>query len=148
VRRCFPIVLVLLACSALFASDRLALRHVTLDLPGAPAKVIPEDLDGDGRTDLLVVLAYAEIEEIGEDRFEGLVQISTVIPAVFDRREVRAYLATDDGEYRHAGSLELPPSVLSLEGGLPGAAAVAVTDEGLSVLRFAPGAERASLRLD
>ena len=30
--------------------ERLGLRHVALDLPGPPSKVIPRDLDGDGRS--------------------------------------------------------------------------------------------------
>jgi hypothetical protein len=50
---------VLLACSVAHASraDRLERRHVTLDLPGPPSKVLATDLDRDGRTDLLVVVA-------------------------------------------------------------------------------------------
>ena len=129
--------------------ERLALRHVSLDLPGPPSKVIPYDLDGDGRMDLAVVVAYTEIEEIGEDRIENMVQISTVIPAVFDRREVHAYLGTESGEYVSAGApLELPPSTLHMEPGPPGAGIIALTDEGLSRLRFEAGGEGPSLQLE
>ena len=86
----------LLLCGplSLAARENLEFRHVTLDLPGPPAKLIPVELDGDGRTDLIAVVAYSEIEQIGEDRIEDLIQISRVIPTLFDRREARAYLAT------------------------------------------------------
>ena len=123
---------------ALAAKSRpLSLRHVTLDLPGPPSKVMPADLDGDGRIDLLVVVAYTEIEEIGEDRIENLIQITTVIPAVFDRREVRAYLATPSGGFEPAGEpLELPRSVLHMEPGPDGAGILALTDTGVARLVF------------
>ncbi len=75
----------------------LELRLVPLLLPGMPAMIIPTDVDGDGRQDLLMVLAYTEVESIGIDRVEEMVQITTVIPALFDRREVRVYLAQPDG---------------------------------------------------
>lgn len=127
----------LLAGAGLVAGERLALHHVSLDLPGPPAKVIPLDLDRDGREDLVVVVAYTEIEEIGGVRVENLIQVATVIPALFDRREIRAYLATADGGYRPAGPpLPLPVDVLHLEPGPPGLPLVALTDRGLSELRF------------
>ena len=83
--------------------ERLALRHVELDLPGPPSKVIPHDLNRDGELDLVVVVAYTEFDEIGEDRIENMIQFSTVIPAVFDRREIRAWLADGQGGYRRPG---------------------------------------------
>lgn len=117
--------------------ERLALRHVALDLPGPPSKVIPWDLDGDGRLDLTVVVAYTEIDEVTEERVEEMIEVITVIPAAFDRREVRAYLAGGDGTYRLAGpAMELSPSVLHLEAGPAGVGIVALTDEGLSRLRL------------
>jgi len=123
-------------------SERLALRRVAIDLPGPPSKVIPRDLNGDGRLDLVVVVAYTEIEQISEERVEDLIQITTVIPAAFDRREVWAYLATDDGGYEPAGApTELPTSVLHLEPGPEGLGIVALTDDGLSSLRYEPAAD-------
>lgn len=120
--------------------ERLGLRRVAVDLPGPPSKVIPRDLDGDGRLDLVVVVAYTEIGQISEERVEDLVQITTVIPAAFDRREIWAYLATDEGGYEPAGPpTELPSSVLHLEAG-PGEI-VALTDDGVSSLRYEPTAE-------
>jgi hypothetical protein len=132
-------VALLVAVSASHAARResLALRHVTLDLPGPPAKVIPADLDGDGRMDLVVVVVYTEIEEIGEDRIENMIQISRVIPYLYDRREARAYLATADGGYELAGEpVVLPSSTLHMEPGPAGAGVIALTDEGISTLRF------------
>src|SRR4029079_17256525 len=91
----------------------LPLRHVTLDLPSAPAEIVPADLDGDGRKDLVIVMARTEWGEIGTDRIEGLVQISEVVPALFDKREAIAFLARADGTYARLGApLELPPPVL------------------------------------
>jgi hypothetical protein len=134
--------------------QELEFRHVVLELPGPPAKVVSTDLDDDGRRDLVVVMAYTEIEETGEDRVENLVQVTQVIPTVFERRELRAYLAAAGGGYVSAGPpLDLPFSVLHLEAGPPEVGVVALTDRGLSRLRFdpAPQAERAGepvLRLD
>ena len=68
------------APGAFGARERLDLRHVILDLPGPPSKIIPIDLDRDGRRDLVIVVAYTEIEELGEDHVENLIQISRVIP--------------------------------------------------------------------
>lgn len=123
------------------ARERVELRHASLDLPGPPARVLPTDLDGDGRMDLVVVVAYTEIEQISEDRVEDMVQITRVIPTLFDRRQARAYLATDSGEYELAGQpLELPISVLHMEVGPPQLGLVALTDEGFSRVSFDPGA--------
>ena len=118
-------------------SRPLALRHQALDLPGPPAKVMAADLDGDSRMDLVIVVAYTEVEEIGESRIEDLVQVTTVIPALFDRREVRLYLGTESGKYVPAGEpLPLPRSVLHMEPGPPGTGIVALTDQGLASLVF------------
>jgi hypothetical protein len=134
-------------------SQELALHLVRLDLPGPPAAVVATDLDADGRHDLLVVVAYTEIEEIGFDRIEGMVQIATVIPAVFDRREARAYLQREDGTYLQAGEpLPLPPSVISIDSGPTGLPAIALTDDGVSEVRYvalpAPHLELAPLIAD
>ena len=136
------------APGAFGARERLDLRHVILDLPGPPSKIIPVDLDRDGRRDLVVVVAYTEIEELGEDHLENLIQISRVIPTLFDRREARAYLATTSGEYELAGApLPLPPSVLHLEAGPPSLGLVALTDDGLAWMRFEPDADGPVFRL-
>jgi FG-GAP-like repeat len=124
----------------------LALSRVSLALPGAPAVVIPADLDGDGRGDLVVVVATTGWEDIGVeeraqmDAVEGLVEVLTVVPALLDRRQVRFYRGVAGGGFALAGEpLELPPSVLSLAAGPPGLPVVALTDEGLSALRLGEG---------
>lgn len=121
--------------------ERLSLRHEVLDLPGPPSKVIPSDLDGDGRQDLLVVLAYSLIEDQGVYSVEEMVQITTVIPLLLDRRELRAYRATADGHYVLAAKVDLPSSILHLEAGPPEMGVLALTDEGVARLRFDLAAE-------
>jgi hypothetical protein len=122
-----------------------ALRNLSLSLPGAPAAVVSADVDGDGRRDLAVVVAYNQWDEIAitesstMDDVEGLVEVMTIVPAVMDRREVRVYRGRPDGSYEPPRSLALPLSVLSLEAGPPGTPVVALTDEGASVLRLDAG---------
>lgn len=117
--------------------ERLALRLVQFELPGTPAALILADLDGDARSDLLAVVAYSDIQSIGEDRIEGMVQLTTVIPALVDRRELRAWLQQADGSWVSAGAaMPLPRSVLALAAGPPGAPAYALTDDGVSALRY------------
>jgi hypothetical protein len=127
----------------------LGLRPLSLDLPGAPAAVIPADINGDGRTDLVVAVAYNQwtqieiTESTTMDDVEGLVEVLTIVPSLLDRREARVYLSRPDGTYALAGAVPLPLSVLSLEAGPPGTPVLALTDEGVSVLRVdASGAPR------
>ncbi|MFL6262780.1 MAG: FG-GAP repeat domain-containing protein [Thermoanaerobaculia bacterium] len=121
-------------------------RSLSLDLPGAPAAVIPADLDGDGRKDLVIVVASNQWDEVAitesstMDDVQGLADVMTIVPAVIDRRELRVYRALPGGAYAPPLSLALPLSVLSLEAGPPGTPVVALTDEGASVLRIdSPG---------
>jgi hypothetical protein len=131
----------------------LSFREQSLELPGAPAALVPADLDGDRIRDLAVVVVYTHWDQIGiEERTEmdqvaGLVEVLTIVPVLLDRREVRAYLGRPEGGFVAAGEpLELPLSVLSLEPGPPGVPALALTDAGASVLRF--DAAAGGLRLD
>ena len=126
----------------------LTLRRVVLDLPGPPAVVVAADLDRDGRKDLLVVTAYTRWGSITTDRVEEAVEITEVVPALFDTREARAFLAQPSGGYRPAGPpLSLPTSVLSAEAGPDTHPVVALTDEGLAEIRLGglPGQETLSL---
>src|SRR3954463_10393445 len=128
-----------------------SLRSLSLDLPGAPAAVIPADVDGDGRQDLVIVVASNQWDEVAitesstMDNVQGLVDVLTIVPAVIDRREGRVYRALPGGSYAPPLSLALPLSVLSLEAGPPGTPVIALTDEGAGVLRLDPPG---SLRLE
>ncbi len=126
----------------------LTLRRAFLDLPGPPAVIVAADLDRDGRRDLLVVVAYTRWGSISTDRVEDAIAVTEVVPALFDVREARAFLAVPGGGYRPAGGpLSLPASVLSAEAGPEGHPVVAVTDEGLAELRLdrTDGAESLTL---
>lgn len=124
------------------ARQPLQLHHVSLHLPGSPAALVPADLNGDGRLDLAVVLAYTDVESIGEDRIEDMVQISTVIPALLERRELRVFLRTGAAALEPAGPpLLLPQDVLALERAPDGHGLLALTDAGVSRLDWAPDTE-------
>lgn len=141
------VLLALLPAAPAFSAGRplpTSLRTLSLDLPGAPAAVVSADLDGDGRRDLVVVVAYNQWDEIAitesstMDNVKGLVDVMTIVPAVMDRREARVYRARADGSYAPPLSLALPLSVLSLEAGPPETPVVALTDAGASILRLDP----------
>lgn len=129
--------------------EKLALRAESVDLPGAPSSVVAADVNGDGLRDLAVVLAFTGWGEIGVqesvkmDDIEGLVEVLNVIPALVDRRELRLFLGRPGGGFSPASqALPLEPYVLSLEEGPPGTPVLALTDDGISVLRLR-GAELA-----
>jgi hypothetical protein len=137
----------LLSATPAFAAGHPSLstpRLVSLDLPGAPAAVIAADVDGDGRPDLVVVVATNQWDEVAitesstMDDVKGLVDVMTIVPAVIDHREVRFYRALPTGAYAPPITLALPLSVLSLEAGPPGTPVIALTDAGVSVLRLDP----------
>lgn len=138
-----------LAVAAFAARPReLTLRRVVLDLPGPPAVIVAADLNRDGRQDLLIVTAYTRWGSISTDRVEEAVEITEVVPALFDTREARAFLAEPSGRYRPAGPpLALPTYVLSAEAGPETHPVVALTDDGLSEIRLAgdPGQETLTL---
>jgi hypothetical protein len=115
----------------------LTLRRVVLDLPGPPAVIVSADMNGDGRRDLLVIVAYTRWGTISTDRVEDAVAVTQVVPALFDTREARAFLAQPGGSYRQAGPpLQLPATVLSAEAGPAEHPIVAVTDDGLSEIKL------------
>ncbi len=134
-------VLVLADAAAAARKARLDLRHLPIELPGAPSTILAADLDGDDRQDLVVAVAYTEWDQIGieeeaeMDDVDGLVEVLTIVPSLMDRRELRVFLARGDG-YLALANLELDRSVLSLEVGPPGLPIVALTDDGISALRL------------
>ncbi len=150
-------ILILLALSlppdsAEAGRDRLELRYASLELPGAPAAILPADLDGDGRQDLIVAVAFSEWHQIGieeeatMDDVDGLVEVLTIVPSLIDRRELRVFLARPGG-YRALAPIDLDRSVLSLEIGPPGLPVVALTDDGISALRLTGDGEAQSPEL-
>ena len=133
----------LLPASSADAGDRLRLRTEHLELPAAPSTLLAHDVDGDGRQDLVVVVAYTEWDQLGVeestemDGVEGLVEVLTIVPSLADRRELHLFLAREDGGYAAPGPpLELDTSVLTIDVGPPDLGLFALTDDGITALRW------------
>src|SRR5215210_3621029 len=145
-RRTLAAALLLTAFPVFAAREKLELRYLPLPLPGAPSTVVAADVDGDGLRDLAVVVAYTRWGEIEitestrMDDIEGLTEVLTVIPSLVERREIRVFPGRPGGGFG-PGSVGLPidMSFLTVEAGPPGLPVVAMTDDGLSVLRMKPG---------
>jgi len=136
----WTLVAVWTVCSGAHAGRgrELAFRRVSLDLPAPPAALIPADLDGDGLLDLVAVVPYIAWGGVSFDRVEDAIQVTEVVPALFDRREVRAWRATPEGGYAEvAPPLDLPKDVLSLRAGNRAVPVVALTETGVDALRLA-----------
>lgn len=124
----------------------LTLREVAIDLPGPPSAIVSADLDGDGRRDLVIVTVYTRWGSVAQGRIEDAIEVTEVVPTLFDRREVRAFLASADGTYRAVAPMPLPASWISIAPGTAAHPVVALTEDGVDalVLRSVDGA----LRLD
>src|SRR5678815_3413388 len=126
----------------------LTLKHAALELPGPPAALVPADLNGDGRMDLVVAVVYTAYDELSFERAEGFVQMTEIVPALFDRRELRVYLADGQGGYRRAADPPpLPATVHTIEAGPVGIPVIALTDEGVSSLSLGGSAGPSGLTL-
>ncbi len=115
----------------------------SLDLPGLPAAVIPADMDRDGHRDLVVLVAFtawgqtAETEQVTFDDIEGLVEVMSVVNALLDRRELRVYRGLEDGGFAAEPTiLELDTSLHALQAGSRREPLLALTDEGVSAVRW------------
>ncbi|MEM7480909.1 MAG: VCBS repeat-containing protein [Acidobacteriota bacterium] len=148
--RRFPWRLLALPISLLVAvipagASKVRLEPRQIEIPGAPAAIVPTDLNGDGVRDLAILVAATRwdslsvSETVEMDEIEGLMEVMTVVPALVERRELWFFLGREDGSYATgADPLSLPPSVLSLAAGPPGAPLVALTDAGLEAVRLSP----------
>ncbi len=130
------------------AKEKLQLHLTRIPLAGAPAAIVPVDLDEDGLLDLAVVAVYSEWQDIGVtesttmDDIEGLVEVMTVVPSLVDHRELWVFLGQAGGDYEASGApLILEPSVLSLTVGPAGAPLLALTDDGVSAVRLSPASQ-------
>ena len=124
----------------------LPFSRLTLTLPGAPSELLASDLDGDGRRDLVLFVAWASWGEVGVeeemhlDEVAGLVAVMTVVPAMLDRREIRVHPGLANGGFAvEPWRLEVGPGVHALAHGPSFAPLLALTDEGVAALRLTPG---------
>ncbi len=127
----------------------LKARHTSIDLPGPPVVLIGTDLNGDGRTDLVVLDTYTEWDRVAFDTIEDAVMVLEVVPALFNRREIRVFLANDEGEYALAApALDVSERVLALARGPAASPVIALTSEGVAALRLAGEGDDAHITLE
>lgn len=135
--------LCLLASLAASQARELDLLYVGLDLPGAPAQLIPVEIDGDPGPELAVVVAYTAwdeiaLEETSEiDEVEGLVAVMTIVPALLENRELWLFDRQADGAWQALGDpFELATDIVSLEPTSQLAVPLlAITDTGADAIR-------------
>ncbi len=139
------ILLALLVQPGAAARDRApGFLSQSLSLPGIPAAVRPADMDGDGRDDLVVLVAYAgwttrsEFTTARFDDVEGLVEVMSVVDELVDRRELRVYPAMPDaaGFGPQRAALDLDRTIHALATGHPAEPLIAVTDDGAAAVRL------------
>lgn len=136
-----------LAGGAFGAAARIALVHQALALGGAPAALFAVDLDRDGRRDLALVVASTEWGQIGiEERQEidelgTYVEVLTVVPALFDRRELVVHRGDERGRFAEEPlRMELPETVHAIFEGPRAEPLLAWTDEGVATVEIRAGA--------
>lgn len=119
-----------LAAATWAAPEKLELKLHRLELPGPVAQILPLDRDGDGDLDLALVVAFVEVGSISEDRYEEMMQISTVVPAYFNRRELWWAVRGEDGYAIEDDGRALPEGVVALAGS--GRGLIAMTHDGIA----------------
>ncbi|MCZ6726794.1 MAG: VCBS repeat-containing protein [Acidobacteria bacterium] len=139
-------VLVALSELALPAAElgTLELKHVALELPGAPVQLIPLEIDGDPAPELAIVVVYTAWDEIAVeetsriDEVEGLVAVLTIVPALLENRELRLYDRLSDGTWDLlAEPFELDTDIVTIESTThPALPLVALTDDGADGLHW------------
>jgi hypothetical protein len=133
---------ILWLAAAARAAD-LELAYSALELPGAPAQIIPVQMDDDESLELAVIVVYTAwdelaLEETSEiDEIDGLVAMLTIVPALLENRELWLFDRDGEGRWRAAAEpLELASDVLSIEATRhPAVPLLALTDGGADVIR-------------
>ena len=123
----------------------IALVYERLELDGLPVVTYTVDLDRDGVGDLAVVTAATRWGEIGVEDATGLdasgvlVEVLTVVPALFDRHALLVFRGRAAGGFEPAPlRLELPESVHALERGAAAHPLLALTDDGVARVALDP----------
>src|SRR5262245_18115145 len=90
------------------AAEKLSLLDQSLELPGVPIETLSPDLDGDGFTDLVVVVGgsswgeTAFSQEAKLDDTGTFVDVLTVVPTVLDRRQLLLFRGLPQGGFEAA----------------------------------------------
>ena len=128
-------------------SSALEFRAQQLALRGAPATLFTADVDRDGRSDLVAVLASSDWGEVATEEPQGVddagvyVDVLTVVPMLFDRRTLTVHLGQGGGGFAPEPlALELPESVHALLPGPKLAPLLAWTDDGVASVEIVDGA--------
>jgi len=120
-------------------------------LPAAPRAVAVGDLEGDGSPEIVVLLAWprwgSAMRDVATE--PGMAEFE-VVPAVEERREIRAFRREGNRLVPAARPLRVGPEVLALGAGGPAEPVLALVDEGVARLALVPPAGEggeAALRL-
>lgn len=150
-RRLPSVVLLILVAGCGLALARpaaLPRKAARLDLPCAPAALIPTDLDQDGSIDLAMLLDYRRWTTQSTVEQQGFAQSVEVVPLLEDVRELRLYLSSEGGVAGKGLTLRLPADVTSMAAGPSFAPLLALTDAGVSAVRLAVTGAAERLRLE